>query len=71
MEQPAQPDHYGSLEIEPESTVREVKKAFNRLAKLHHPDKQAPGISVDAGRFREASIPFIPSQHLEFESRES
>ncbi|KAH9206684.1 hypothetical protein DL95DRAFT_450716 [Leptodontidium sp. 2 PMI_412] len=59
MEEPEIPDYYESLGVGPQSTVRDIRKAFNRLAKLHHPDKQAPGTCADAGEFRKASSLFI------------
>jgi curved DNA-binding protein CbpA len=59
MEEPDMPDYYESLGVGPQSTVQVIKKAFRCLAKLHHPDKQAPGICADAGKFRRASSLFI------------
>ena len=32
--------HYASLEVTPSSTSKEIKDAFIRLSKLHHPDVQ-------------------------------
>lgn len=55
MEEPELPDYYESLGVGPQSTVREIKGAFSRLAKLHHPDKQALGKCADAAEFRKAS----------------
>ncbi|MCJ1396689.1 Cald1p [Xylographa bjoerkii] len=54
MDEPEQPDYYGDLEIDFQSTVKEIKRAFYRLAKLCHPDKQAPGFNGDA--IREAQV---------------
>jgi curved DNA-binding protein CbpA len=43
MEEPKFRDYYGDLGVSQESTVREIKKAFYKLAKLHHPDKKGSG----------------------------
>lgn len=32
-------DYYKLLELEPSATLPEIKKAYRRLALLHHPDK--------------------------------
>ncbi len=34
----ATPDHYHTLDVSPGATQTEIKKAYRRLAKLHHPD---------------------------------
>ncbi|KAH6878062.1 hypothetical protein BKA58DRAFT_465785 [Alternaria rosae] len=55
MEVPAKPklpDAYADLELSPETTNAEIKASFRRLALLHHPDKNAPGQTVDAADFR-------------------
>lgn len=48
-------DYYFDLGIHPHATNGTIKKAFHRLALLHHPDKTAPGKTVDSQRFREVS----------------
>lgn len=50
---PADPKYYDVLGLTPAATGGEVKKAYYRLAKVHHPDKIAPGQAVDAAKFRE------------------
>ena len=55
MKEPELPGYYKSLGVGPQSTVLEIKQPFRRLAKLHHPDKQAPGTCPDAEEFRNAS----------------
>lgn len=55
MEAPAKPklpDAYADLEVSREATNAEIKASFRRLALLHHPDKNAPGQTVDAADFR-------------------
>jgi hypothetical protein len=49
----ADPKHFSVLGLTPAATGGEVKKAYYRLAKVHHPDKCAPGQVVDAVKFRE------------------
>ncbi|KAK5651411.1 hypothetical protein OQA88_12499 [Cercophora sp. LCS_1] len=46
------PDYYGDLGIFPSACRREIKQAFAKLAKIVHPDKRAPGQTVDAHEFR-------------------
>ncbi|KAF1844154.1 DnaJ-domain-containing protein [Cucurbitaria berberidis CBS 394.84] len=51
---PEMPDYYFDLGLTQDATRSEIKKAFHNLALLHHPDKKAPGESVDAVEFRQA-----------------
>jgi len=45
-------DPYEVLGIEPEATKAEIRKAYRRLAKQHHPDAN-PGDAATAERFKE------------------
>ena len=45
--------HYDTLEVQPAATPAELKKAFRRLARLHHPDKGG-----DAQRFAKIQSSF-------------
>ena len=45
-------DYYSLLGITPDATVADIKKAYRRLARKHHPDKN-PGDPAAAERFRE------------------
>jgi DnaJ-class molecular chaperone len=38
------------------ASFRDVKLAFFKLAKKHHPDKKAPGMCIDAQDFRKVSL---------------
>jgi len=42
-------NHYEALGIQPEAATREVKSAFRRQAKKHHPDTRGPDGSLEAG----------------------
>lgn len=50
-----EPDFYLDLGIPQTSTQSQIRKAYHRLAILHHPDKKAPGEKVDAAEFRKVS----------------
>ncbi|KAG9233078.1 hypothetical protein BJ875DRAFT_379340 [Amylocarpus encephaloides] len=56
MEEPKLRDYYKDLGVTPESTSRGIKLAFNRLAKLHHPDKTGDGGSNNAEEFRRVRV---------------
>jgi DnaJ-class molecular chaperone len=49
-------DYYADLGLSQHASFRDVKLAFFKLAKKHHPDKKAPGMSVDAQDFRQVSL---------------
>lgn len=48
-------DYYRDLGISQAAAQSHIKKAYYRLAKIHHPDKKAPGQTVDAAEFRQVS----------------
>src|SRR2546428_3541692 len=51
---PAQRDYYQTLGVSETATTDEIKKAFRRLAKQHHPDRN-PNNPQAAERFKEIS----------------
>lgn len=53
---PETPDYYFDLGVAQDATKAEIKRAFHNLALLHHPDKKAPGESIDAAEFRQVRI---------------
>jgi curved DNA-binding protein CbpA len=54
-ELPQAPDHYAALGVSPDATSITIKKAFRKLALEFHPDKMAPGETVDAVGFRKVN----------------
>jgi hypothetical protein len=44
-------DYYALLGVEPDATLAQIKKAYRKLARLHHPDRN-PGDPGAAARFR-------------------
>jgi preprotein translocase subunit Sec63 len=52
MGEPEALDYYKILGIGLRVIIGEIKQAFRRLTKLHHPDQQAPGKCTDAKEFR-------------------
>ena len=60
MEEPSKRDYYADLGGLPESaSAEDIKAAWFKLAKLHHPDKKAPGEPIDADEFRRVSLLYI------------
>jgi len=54
MEEPQLRDYYGDLGVSLDSNPQQIKKAFHKLAILHHPDKTGPGGSNNSEEFRKA-----------------
>ncbi len=52
------PDYYQILEIERDATAREIKRAFRKLAKRYHPDKNPEQIAFAEHKFREVCIAY-------------
>lgn len=52
LEPPETPDYYADLGLQQTATSSEIKRAHHLLAKKYHPDKQGPGVCVDAHEFR-------------------
>ncbi len=50
-------DHYRTLELPYGAPLSEIQRAFRRLAKLHHPDRQS-GLGDEGARFREIVIAY-------------
>ncbi|KAH6699613.1 hypothetical protein EV126DRAFT_461021 [Verticillium dahliae] len=54
LTEPRVPDYYADLGLEQQANFQDIKVAFFRLAKAHHPDKKAPGKSHRRPRIKEA-----------------
>jgi DnaJ-class molecular chaperone len=54
--EPDTPDYYSTLGVWQFATAANIKQAFHKLALLHHPDKKAPGETIDAIEFRRVSV---------------
>jgi hypothetical protein len=48
----SQPDYYALLGVKSDATLAQIKKAYRKLARLHHPDTN-PGDPQAAARFRQ------------------
>ena len=56
-------DHYATLSIPQYAPLAQIKTAYRKMVLTYHPDKTAPGQTVDASDFRRVSaIP--PSAQL-------
>lgn len=55
-----EPDYYSILGLSQAATPAQIRKAYYRLAKIHHPDKKAPGQHIDAVDFRKVGQPTSP-----------
>jgi curved DNA-binding protein CbpA len=62
-EPPDTPNYYAALGVSPDATSFEIRKAFHKLALEYHPDKMAPGETVDAVEFRKVSFILLSSSH--------
>ncbi|KAH6872197.1 hypothetical protein BKA58DRAFT_468020 [Alternaria rosae] len=71
--EPETRDHYFGLGLDDWATTTEIKKAFKRLALLYHPDKKAPGQTIDAIEFRPVREAFEiladPEARSEYDAR--
>ena len=47
------PDYYQILEVERDATAREIKRAYRKLAKRYHPDKNPERTAFAEKMFRE------------------
>lgn len=53
----AQKSHYDSLGITPAATQADVKSAYYKLSKIHHPDRNA-GSEASSQRFQEVNAAY-------------
>ena len=50
-------DYYSLLEVDSKASVKEIKKAFHRLAFIHHPDRNFNDPQANE-RFREINLAY-------------
>lgn len=48
------PNHYAALEVSPAASATEIKRAYRRLARQHHPDLNAQAQDEQIKRLNEA-----------------
>ena len=49
-----QQNYYDVLEVSPSATLAEIKRAYHRLARLHHPDLNKQALDTHIKRLNEA-----------------
>lgn len=49
-----QQNYYDILEVSPSATLAEIKRAYHRLARLHHPDLNKQALDTHIKRLNEA-----------------
>jgi len=52
---PDTPDYYFDLGVDQHASRSDIKKAYRKLALLHHPDKSGSAAPIDAAEFRRVS----------------
>ncbi len=62
------PDYYARLEIKPDATLEQIKTAYRRLVRLHHPDVQKQGQDTRMKQLNEAySILSSPARRAAYD----
>ncbi|HKV56924.1 MAG TPA: DnaJ domain-containing protein [Ktedonobacteraceae bacterium] len=49
-----QQNYYDVLEVSPSATLAEIKRAYHRLARLHHPDLNKQALDIHIKRLNES-----------------
>ncbi|KIO17846.1 hypothetical protein M407DRAFT_226937, partial [Tulasnella calospora MUT 4182] len=57
QERPLETGYYDILEVKVDATTEEIKKAYRRMALLHHPDKH-PGDQMAEERFKNIAVAY-------------
>jgi curved DNA-binding protein len=63
-------DYYALLGVKPDATLQEIRRAYHRLARLHHPDLNQTALDDHIKRLNEAyEVLRNPQKRAEFDAQ--